>query len=177
MTLRGRAWLAVVLVAAAVVIVPLSRNWLEKPAGAAITVDDAEARIIGAGTSIGVTLTLTNRGVADDRLVAISSPAASAAMIYAMSCPIGEAGPDETAAPQASRAAGSQPQQLTSVVVPAGTSVVIGGDVEVVLSGITSALGRGSNVLVTFEFREAASVTLAVPIVGQQASVGESGCG
>ena len=112
----------------------------------------------------GVFLTITNTGAEDDILLAVSSPVAGKGEVHEMAME----GDTMKMRPIAD-----------GLVIPAGGSVELKpGGYHVMFTGLNQPLVEGETIDVTFEFRNAGTVTIPVPVLGKGAtSMDHSGHG
>jgi copper(I)-binding protein len=106
-----------------------------------------------AGSTVPVLLTIINQGTNTDELIAVTSPAASQALVLGTT----QIPPGTTVT---STAGSGQP-----------TSPLVVGELRVLLS-TSQPLRAGLNTPVTFQFRNAGKVTLPVPMATPPNSVG-----
>ena len=110
-----------------------------------------------AGSTVPVVLTIINQANRDDELIAVSSPAASQALVLGtVRIPAGTT---------VTSTVGALP--LTG----APTSPLAGGELSVMFI-TTQPLYAGLNTPVTFQFRNAGTVTLSVPMAAPPSSAG-----
>jgi len=110
-----------------------------------------------AGSSVPVVLTIINQGSSADELIAVTSPAASQALVLGTT----QIPPGSTVISTAGAASGSG----------APTSPLVTGELRVVLT-TTRPLHAGLDTPVTFQFRNAGRVTLPVPMAEPPSSAG-----
>jgi periplasmic copper chaperone A len=179
-----RRWIlmAILVVALAVLIVPISRSspsaTVQPSSGLSIAITDVSARILLADTRyLSVSATITNRGSDDVRLVGASSPAAKSGGLYMSSaCSIVPGSPGASTRPGL---AGKARMDGGWWLIRAGESVSLrSGAGEILLVGLDAALAEGSPVLVDFEFQNLGSLPVTAFIAGDAATVaGGWGCG
>jgi copper(I)-binding protein len=109
------------------------------------------------GSSVPVVLTIINQGSSADELIAVTSPAASQALVLGTT----QIPPGSTVISTAGAAPGSG----------APTSPLVVGELRVVLT-TTRPLHAGLDTPVTFQFRNAGRVTLPVPMAEPPSSAG-----
>ena len=112
----------------------------------------------------GAFLTITNTGSGDDALIAVSSPVAGKGEVHEMAMQ----GDTMRMRPL-----------VDGLVIPAGQAVELKpGGYHVMLTGLNQPLVEGETIDVTFEFRNAGTVTIPVPVLAKGAtSMDHSGHG
>ncbi|MEO5640444.1 MAG: copper chaperone PCu(A)C [Sphingomicrobium sp.] len=117
----------------------------------AIAVSDAWARATVPGQASGaVYATVTNRGGTDDRLVAIATPRARAAMLH-----------------QSSESGGVMAMRMIGdLAVLAGATVSLAPlGTHIMLTGLTAPLRPGERIALTLRFARAGTITASATVV------------
>jgi copper(I)-binding protein len=111
----------------------------------------------GTGNPVSVIATIENRTGADDRLLGASSPIAATGGLYAScGCTPGSTDPSGM----------GNKSLVPSWLIRAGETIELRtGDGEIILNGLAEPLVAGEQLEVTFEFEDAAPVTVTVPVV------------
>jgi copper(I)-binding protein len=122
---------------------------------AGMVITDAQAiPFAGTGNPVRIFATIENRTGADDDLIGASSPVAATGGLYA-TC---------LCTPGASDASGmGNLRPMTGRLIRAGQALRVSG--EIVLNGLDEPLAPGDQLQVTFEFANAAPVTVTVTVV------------
>jgi len=111
----------------------------------------------GTGNPVSVIATIENRTGADDRLLGASSPIAATGGLYAScGCTPGSTDPSGL---------GNKSLMPWNLIRAGETLQLRTGDGEIILNGLAEPLVAGEQLEVTFEFEDAAPVTVTVPVV------------
>lgn len=128
-------------------------------AGPSMVIENAQASLVG--DHVSVAATITNPTGQDDKLIGVSSPAATTAGLYDLSMCSTPVPVDTTTG-----LCGMLP--IHWWLIKAHETVQLRG--EIVLVGLIHPLAVGQSVEVTFEFATAPSVTVKVPVVAAPAN-------
>jgi copper(I)-binding protein len=122
-----------------------------------------------AGSNAGMNLAIVNTGTTADILTGISTAAATGWGVFGSDVVVPIAAVTDSAAGGAASSTGAAtlPAPITSVAIPAENSISFGVPAAtrvLLLLGLTNVLHTGNSVPVTFTFKNAAPVTIPVPV-------------
>jgi copper(I)-binding protein len=121
-----------------------------QPAGGFVSIGGAWVRAAQSGGMSAAYMTITNGTLADDSLVAVSTPAAASASLHETST-------------DASGMTGMHP--VDGIKIPAGGTVTLEpGGYHVMLMGLTGDLAAGQVVRLTLTFKTAGSIDVSAEV-------------